>query len=155
AQGTAARIFTGAMMPEGHDTVVMQEDVRTSKTDGRMAVSIPAGVKRGANVRHAGEDVTEGATILAPGAVLRPQDLSALASLGFGEVQCFRRLRVAVVSTGDEVVRSLAALKPGQVRDANAPMLGALIANAGAAAVDLGVFPDTLEAVKETLSEAA
>src|SRR5262245_8430569 len=155
ARGTAARIFTGAMMPDGHDTVVMQEDVHASTIDGRMAVSIPAGVKRGANVRHAGEDVTEGATALAPGAVLRPQDLSDLASLGFGEVQCFRRLRVAVVSTGDEVVRSLAPLKPGQVRDANAPMLEALIANAGATAVDLGVFPDTLAAVKEKLGEAA
>ena len=58
ARGTAARIFTGAMVPDGHDTVVMQEDVRASTIDGRMAVSIPAGVKRGANVRHAGEDVT-------------------------------------------------------------------------------------------------
>jgi molybdopterin molybdotransferase len=155
ALGTAARIFTGAMMPEGHDTVVMQEDVRIGEVDGRAAVNIPAGLKRGANVRRAGEDVREGETVLAPGAVLRPQDLSALASLGFGEVACFRRLRVAVVSSGDEVVRAGAPLRPGQVHDANAPMLAPLIANAGATPVDLGVLPDDLGAVREALREAA
>ena len=155
APGTAARIFTGAMLPEGHDTVVMQEDVRSGEIDGRAAVNIPAGLKRGANVRRAGEDVKEGETVLAPGGVLRPQDLSALASLGFGEVACFRRLRVAVVSSGDEVVRAGVPLKPGQVRDANAPMLGSLIANAGATPVDLGVLPDDLNAVQEALHEAA
>ena len=155
APGTAARIFTGAMLPEGHDTVVMQEDVRSGEIDGRAAVNIPAGLKRGANVRRAGEDVKEGETVLAPGAVLRPQDLSALASLGFGEVACFRRLRVAVVSSGDEVVRAGVPLKPGQVRDANAPMLASLIANAGATPVDLGVLPDDLNAVQEALHEAA
>src|SRR5262245_158005 len=155
ALGTAARIFTGAMMPEGHDTVVMQEDVRIGESDGRAAVTIPAGLKRGANVRRAGEDVKEGETVLAPGAVLRPQDLSALSSLGFGEVACFRRLRVAVVSSGDEVVRTGQPLKPGQVHDANAPMLASLIANAGATAVDLGVLPDELRAVQETLRQAA
>jgi molybdopterin molybdotransferase len=155
ALGTAARIFTGAMMPEGHDTVVMQEDVRIGEVDGRAAVNIPAGLKRGANVRRAGEDVREGETVLAPGAVLRPQDLSALASLGFGEVACFRRLRVAVVSSGDEVVRAGAPLRPGQVHDANAPMLAPLIANAGATPVDLGVLPDDLGAVQEALREAA
>src|SRR5262245_17895384 len=75
-RATAARICTGAMMPEGHDTVVMQEDVRINESDGRTTLSIPAGLKRGANVRQAGEDVEEGETVLAPGAVLRPQDLS-------------------------------------------------------------------------------
>jgi molybdopterin molybdotransferase len=153
--GTAARIFTGAMMPEGHDTIVMQEDARIGEIDGRTTVNIPAGLKRGANVRRAGEDVKEGETVLAPGAVLRPQDLSALASLGFEEVACFHRLRVAVVSSGDEVVRAGAPLKPGQVHDANAPMLAALIANAGATPVDLGVLPDELDAVQEALSAAA
>jgi molybdopterin molybdotransferase len=155
ALGTAARIFTGAMMPEGHDTVVMQEDVRINEIDGRAAVTIPAGLKRGANVRRAGEDVKEGETVLGPGAVLRPQDLSALASLGLGEIPCFRRLRVAIVSSGDEVVRAGQPLQPGQVHDANAPMLASLIANAGATPVDLGVLPDQLDAVQATLSEAA
>ena len=73
-------------MPDGHDTVVMQEDVRTGTAGGRPMVAIPAGLKRGANVSKAGEDVKAGETVLAEGAVLRPQDLAALASLGFGEV---------------------------------------------------------------------
>jgi molybdopterin molybdotransferase len=153
--GAAARIFTGAVIPEGHDTVVMQEDVRAGTVAGRALVSIPAGLKRGANVRKAGEDVKAGETVLGAGAVLRPQDLSALASLGFGEVDCFQRLKVAIVSTGDEVVRAGAALHAGQVHDANAPMLAPLIAGAGAAATDLGVFPDNLQTVKQKLDEAA
>jgi molybdopterin molybdotransferase len=154
-RGAAARIFTGAVMPEGHDTVVMQEDVRAGMVEGRHRVGIPPGLKRGANVRKAGEDVKQGETVLDTGAVLRPQDLSALASLGFGEVDCFQRLKVAIVSTGDEVVRAGAILQPGQVHDANAPMLVPLIAGAGAAPTDLGVFPDNLEAVKQKLGEAA
>ena len=122
---------------------------------GKPLVAIPPGLKRGANVRKAGEDVKEGESVLSQSAVLRPQDLSALASLGFGEVDCFQRLKVAIVSTGDEVVRAGAALQPGQVHDANAPMLAPLIVGAGAAATDLGVFPDDLQAVKQRLGEAA
>ncbi|HZC77793.1 MAG TPA: hypothetical protein VE258_08600, partial [Ktedonobacterales bacterium] len=79
AQETAVRIFTGAVLPAGHDTVVMQEDVRTSDGNGKPMVAIPPGLKRGANVRKAGEDVKEGEGVLGAGAVLRPQDLSALA----------------------------------------------------------------------------
>ncbi len=153
--GTAVRIFTGAVMPEGHDTVAMQEDVRAGTVAGEVVVAVPGGLKRGANVRKAGEDVKAGETVLAPGAVLRPQDLSALASLGFGAVDCFERLKVAVVSTGDEVVRAGAALQIGQVHDANAPMLVPLVTAAGARATDLGVFPDNLAAVKERLAQAA
>ena len=158
APGTAARIFTGAVMPEGHDTVVMQEDVGMTgrdTDDSRAVVRIPPGLKLGANVRKAGEDVKQGDTVLAPGAVLRPQDLSALASMGYGAVDCFQRLKVAIVSTGDEVVRAGATLQAGQVHDANAPMLDPLIAGAGAMATDLGVFPDDLQAVKQKLGEAA
>src|SRR5204863_8365656 len=145
----------GPVQPSGNDPVVMQEDARTGNDSGKPMVAIPAGLKRGANVRKAGEDVKEGESVLAAGAVLRPQDLSALASLGFGEVDCFQRLKVAIVSTGDEVVRAGAALQPGQVHDANAPMLAPLIAGVGAAATDLGVFPDNLQVVKTKLGEAA
>jgi molybdopterin molybdotransferase len=155
AARTAARIFTGAVMPEGHDTVVMQEDVRFGSVEGREVVVIPAGLRPGANVRKAGEDVTAGEVLLRPGAVLRPQDLAALASVGLGDVQCFARLKVGIVSTGDEVVRAGAGPGPGQVYDANAPMLAALIASAGATPVDLGVFPDDLEEVKARLARAA
>jgi molybdopterin molybdotransferase len=152
---TAARIFTGAEIPEGHDTVVMQEDVQAKVVDGRTFISIPAGLKRGANVRKAGEDVVAGESLLQIGAMLRPQDLAALASIGMGEVQCFKRLRVGIVSTGDEVVRAGKTLAEGQVYDANAPMLTALIAGAGATPRDLGVLPDRLDEVKRRLAEAA
>lgn len=154
AQGTAVRIFTGAVMPEGHDTVVMQEDVRYGVVDGQPTVSIPAGLKPGANVRKAGEDVKQGEILLQAGSVLRPQDLAALASVGAGTVACFTRLKVGIVSTGDEVIRSGERLKPGQVYDANAPMLSALIASAGAVPVDLGVWPDNLDDIKRRLAAA-
>lgn len=153
--GTAMRILTGAVMPEGHDTVVMQEDVRFGTIAGRPVVAIPAGLKRGANVRRAGEDVAQGEVLLQAGSLLRPQDLAALASIGAGEVECFARLEVGIVSTGDEVVRAGAKLAAGQVYDANAPMLAALVASAGAIPVDLGVFPDNLEEVKTRLARAA
>ena len=150
--GTAVRIFTGAVMPAGCDTVVMQEDV--SLADGR--VSIPRGLKRGANVRKAGEDVRAGEALFQPGHVVRPQDLAALASVGLAEVLCFQRLSVAIVSTGDEVIRPGArALGHGEVFDANAPMLGALVASSGARFTDLGVLPDKPEAIRAALAEAA
>jgi molybdopterin molybdotransferase len=155
APGTAVRIFTGAVMPDGHDTVAMQEDVEAKASAGRTVVSIPAGLKRGANVRRAGEDVQAGETLLRPGAVLRPQDLAALASIGMAQAPCFVRLAVAIISTGDEVVRPGAALREGQVYDANAPMLTALIASAGALPIDLGVFPDNRDEVRRRLAGAA
>jgi molybdopterin molybdotransferase len=152
---TAMRIFTGAIMPTGHDTVVMQEDVRAGTIAGRSVVAIPGGLKRGANVRKAGEDVAEGEVLLQAGSVLRPQELAALASIGVAEAECFARLKVGIASTGDEVVRSGARPGAGQIHDANAPMLAALVASAGATSVDLGVFPDDLEEVKKRLARAA
>ena len=133
----------------------MQEDVVVDTAERRTTVAIPAGLRPGANVRKAGEDVAAGATVLAPGSVLRPQDVAALASLGVADVKCFARLRVAIVSTGDEVVRPGAALAEGQVYDANAPMLASLVTSAGAVATDLGVLPDDLPQVKARLAEAA
>jgi molybdopterin molybdotransferase len=155
ARRIAVRIFTGAVMPEGHDTVVMQEDAPTRTADGRTLVTIPAGLKTGANVRKAGEDVKAGETLLKAGSVLRPQDLAGLASIGLSEVSCFAPLKVAIVSTGDEIVRVGAPLTAGQVYDANAPMLAPLVTSAGAEVTDLGVLPDDFEGVKRSLSEAA
>jgi molybdopterin molybdotransferase len=152
---TAVRILTGAVLPQGHDTVVMQEDVTVRTVDGQTIVSLPGGLRPGANVRKAGEDVAAGATVLRASTVLRAQELAALASLGVSDVKCFGRLRVAIVSTGDEVVRPGTALAEGQVYDANAPMLASLIASAGAVAGDLGVLPDDLTQVKARLAEAA
>jgi molybdopterin molybdotransferase len=154
--GVAVRIFTGAIMPEGHDTVVMQEDVRLA-TGGRgdSVATIPPGLKPGANVRKAGEDLAAGELVLGAGSVLRPQDLAALASLGMAQIACARRLNVGLVSSGDEVMRPGGPLAPGQVYDANAPMLGALIASAGACPTDLGIMPDSLPKVKARLGEVA
>lgn len=153
------RIFTGAVMPAGLDTVAMQEDVTlddAGAAGGMGRVHVPGGLKTGANVRKAGEDVKAGQRLLEAGDHLRPQDLAALASVGISEVECYRRLRVGLVSTGDEIVRlgdrSLAA---GEIFDANAPMLEGLVGLCGAEAVDLGLWPDQENIVRSRLAEAA
>ncbi len=152
----AARILTGAVMPSAYDTVVMQEDVQLEEVGGRTYVTIPPGLKRGANVRAAGEDVKAGEAIYAAGHIVRPQDAAALAAIGQGHATCFRRLRVGILSSGDEIVRpGTGPLVMGQVFDANAPMLLALARLAGAEAVDLGVLPDNPEAVRARLADAA
>lgn len=154
--GSAVRIFTGAVMPDSTDTVVMQEDTILSGEAGARQVTIPKGLKSGANVRKAGEDVRQGDRLFAPGHLLRPQDLAAIASVGLGHVTCHAPLSVAIVSTGDEVVRpGSGPLAPGQVYDANAPMLRALAAGAGAAAHDLGILPDDPAQLRAALSAAA
>jgi molybdopterin molybdotransferase len=149
--GEAARIFTGAVMPEGTDTVAMQEDVQLE--DG--SVFIPGGLKAGANRRLAGEDVRAGATLIEAGARLTPQDIAALAATGAGEVTCYRPLRVAVISTGDELLAPGAPFSEGRVYDANAPMLMALSGLTGHPAHFLGVLPDKAALVRDKLAEAA
>ena len=157
APGSAVRIFTGAMLPPGIDTVAMQEDCEAGTgDDGKVTVQIPAGLKRGANVRQAGEDVAAGTRLFEAGALLRPQDAAALASIGIGEVVCRRRLAVAIVSTGDEVIRAGSRpLGPGEVYDANAPMLAGLVRAAGADVTDLGVWPDDAGEIRRRLADAA
>jgi len=154
--GCAARVFTGAVMPDGCDTVVMQEDVSLETRDGATFVIVPPGLKRGANVRPAGEDLKVGDAVLKAGQLIRPQDLAQLASIGAADVFCYKPLSVAIVSTGDEVVRvGSGPLGHGQVYDANAPMLAAIVEAAGARVVDLGVLPDDPVAIKAALAEAA
>lgn len=148
---SAARIFTGAVMPAAHDTCVMQEDCIVS--DG--IVTIPPGLKAGANVRKAGEDVPAGVALMASGDIIRPQDLAGLASVGMARIPVFARLRVGILSSGDEVVRPGATLAHGQVFDANMPMLTALVAASGAVPLDLGVAPDTPDRLHAMLREAA
>lgn len=155
AAGEAVRIFTGAVVPGKADTVVMQEDTGPAPNDPS-AVVFQRGLKKGANVRRAGEDVKSGEILLAAGDVIRPQDLAALASIGAGDVEVFARLRVAIVSTGDEVVRpGSRGLEPGEVFDANQAMLNALAISAGAEVTDLGIWPDDAATVSKNLAEAA
>lgn len=154
AAGQAARIFTGAVMPRGTDTCVMQEDCDLRDQPDGVVVRVPAGLKAGANVRLAGEDVKAGSDLMPAGVAIRPQDLAALASVGLSEVPVYRRLRVGILSSGDEVVRPGRALELGEVYDANMPMLMGLVGAAGCEPVDLGVAPDRLDATTALLSRA-
>ncbi|MFM2422442.1 MAG: hypothetical protein RL291_972 [Pseudomonadota bacterium] len=149
--GHAVRIFTGAALPSGVDTVAMQEDC-TLDAEGRVA--IPGGLKVRANVRRAGEDVAEGIVLFEPGHRLRPQDLAALASIGRADVQVFKRLRVGILSTGDEVIAPGQPLKPGQVYDANTPLLTGLLATQGVETIPLGIAADDPTSLDARLIEA-
>ena len=113
--GTAVRILTGAVMPETMDSVVMQEDVEPLEDKEGLRIFIPSGLKEGANRRRSGEDVATGDVLVPAGQVLRPQDLAAIASAGYGEVVCFARLKVAIIASGDEVLEPGAAFQPGKV----------------------------------------
>lgn len=151
--GAAARIFTGAALPDGADTVVMQEDCDVS-ANGRN-VTVPPGVKAGANIRRAGEDLTEGDTVLEPGRMIRAQDVAALASLGAAEVDVFKPVRVALVSSGDELVQPGQPIVEGQVYDSNRVMIAALASSLPVEITDLGVLEDDVRAVEEVLRRTA
>ncbi|KAA0576777.1 gephyrin-like molybdotransferase Glp [Azospirillum sp. Sh1] len=150
-RGEAVRIFTGAPMPSGMDTVFMQEDCRS---DGS-TVALPAGIRRGVNRRLAGEDVREGSVVLAAGRRLRPEDIALAASLGHAVLEVRCRLRVAVFSTGDELRQPGQVLEPGAVYDANRFALIALLTRLGCAVTDLGILPDRFETIRDALAEAA
>jgi len=151
-KGAAIRILTGAILPEGVDTVVLEED---TATDG-VAVAFDGPVKPGANTREAGEDVLEGAQALPEGHRLRAPDLALLSALGIAEVEVFRRLRVGVLSTGDEIVPSPATpAAPHQIWDANRPMLLSLARSWGCEAVDLGHVRDDPALIEERLNGGA
>jgi molybdopterin molybdotransferase len=150
-RGEAIRIFTGAPMPEGPDTVLMQEDCRV---EGER-VHLPAGIKQGANRRKAGEDVTAGSVALGAGTRLRPQEIGLAASLGLTRLCVFRRLRVALLSTGDEIREPGTALPPGAVYDANRYTLHGLLAGLGCEVADLGILPDDAGTIRRALESAA
>ena len=150
-RGEAIRIFTGAPMPAGTDTVMMQEDCAFEA--GR--VFLKPGIKRGANRRHAGEDITEGEVALTAGQRLRAPDLGLAAALGHRELCVFRRLRVALLSTGDEVREPGMTLPPGAIYDANRFMLKALVESLGCVVTDFGIRPDREAALADTLAAAS
>ncbi len=151
ARGEAIRIFTGAPMPEGTDTVMMQEDCVIEA--GR--VRIKPGIKKGANRRHAGEDVAAGSVALPAGHRLKPADLGLAAALGNDRLTVFRPLRAALVSTGDEVSEPGTPLAPGAIYDANRVMLAALLRAQGCLVSDLGICPDDAAGLADTLAAAA
>jgi molybdopterin molybdotransferase len=146
------RIMTGAVMPEGTDTVVIQEVVQAS-ADHR--VRIPGGQKHGQNVRYAGEDLKIGVPVLAPGKSLRPAELGLIASLGIGEVRVKRRLRVAFFATGDELASIGAPLREGEVYDSNRYTLHGMLARLGVEIADLGVVRDDPAQLESAFRKAA
>ena len=151
AEGAALRVLTGAPMPKGADTALMQEDV---ELDGAVVI-IPPGVRRGANRRRAGEDVRAGQVALQPGARLRPQDVGVAATLGRAALEVFRPLEVALLSTGDELREPGAPLAPGETYDANRTILFGLLRGLGCRITDFGILPDRAHAVEQALRKAA
>ncbi len=149
--GEAIRIFTGAPMPEGADTVLMQEDCVVA--DGR--VHLKPGIRRGANRRQAGEDVALGETALAEGARLGAAEIALAAALGRSELRVYRRLRVALLSTGDEVREPGRALVAGAIYDANRFMLAALLERLGCVVTDFGIRADCEADLIDALKTAA
>jgi molybdopterin molybdotransferase len=149
--GEAIRIFTGAPMPPGADTVFMQED---TEVDGDVVV-LPSGLKKGANRRLAGEDTRKGETVIAAGTRLAARHVALAAALGLTELDVRRRLRVAVFSTGDEVVEPGGALGKAGIYDANRFLLAQLLGQFGAEVTDLGILRDEPDALSRAILEAA
>ncbi len=150
-QGAAIRIFTGAPMPVGADTVFMQEDVAR---DGE-AVMVPPGLAAGANRRLAGEDVRAGAVLLPGGRRLSARDVALAAAVGLTHLTVRRQIRVAVLSTGDEIVEPGTARGGAALFDANRFLLAGLLGGLGALSTDLGIVRDDPPALKQAIAEAA
>ena len=151
ASGAAARIMTGAPLPSGADSVVRVEDTDA----GDASVEIRVGVPAGTNVRAAGEDLRRGETVFARGTVLRAAEIGVLATTGRASVRVVRRPRVAVLSTGDEVVEVDAPLAPGKIRDANRWSISAAVNACGAIAVPLGIARDNADDLRRAFRRAA
>jgi molybdopterin molybdotransferase len=149
--GAAVRIFTGAPMPTGADTVFMQEDCRVE--DG--VVIVPAGLKRGANRRLAGEDLRAGTTMLPAGRRLTARHVALAAAVGLTMLPVRRRVRVAVFSTGDEIVEPGATLPQAALFDANRYLLAGLFERLGAETTDLHILPDDRDALARAIASAA
>lgn len=155
--GEAVQIFTGAAMPEGMDTVVMQEDVTLEDGD----VIIPAGLKLGASRRLQGEDIQKDDVIIKAGTLLRAQEIGLAASIGLGQVKVFKPLRVAVFSTGDEIAdpvfdgANAVGAGQGTIYDVNRYSIAALLQGFGCEITDLGILPDNVAEIRGALHDAA
>jgi molybdopterin molybdotransferase len=155
----AARIMTGAPLPAGADAVVPVEntDSQWSITDNRhlqAEVSIYRGEKCGANVRPVGEDIQAGQTILRAGTTLRPQDIGVLVALGYPQIQAIRQPKVAILSTGDELIGVNEPLSPGKIRDSNSYTIAGLVAANGGIPIRLPIARDTLDEVRRLFQQA-
>ena len=151
--GTAARIFTGAFIPEGADAVIMQEQCKADETGEQ--VTIEHAPQSGEWIRRAGEDIQTGNVILQAGTRLRAQEQGLAASVGLAQLPVFRRLKVAVFFTGDELTMPGEPLKPGAIYNSNRFMLRGLLQQLGCDVTDLGNVPDTLDATRAALRNAA
>jgi molybdopterin molybdotransferase len=151
ARGEAIRIFTGAPMPAGADTVFMQEDCRREG----VTVIVPAGLERGANRRLAGEDLRAGSMMLPAGRRLTEQHVALAAAVGLTLLTVHRRVRVAVFSTGDEIVEPGASRTAAALFDANRYLLAGLLERLGAQTTDLGILPDDRDALARAIAAAA
>lgn len=145
--GNAVRIFTGAVMPPDTDSCVMQENV----TVNNGYVEIPPQLKAGTNCRKAGEDQKTGNVVVAAGTRLAPQHLGAIATTGTARITCRRAVKIALLSTGDEVIRPGSPLQPGQIYDSNFHLLSGLAAAAGLSLDDCGILADDEQAVNQTI----
>ncbi|MDX6749037.1 molybdopterin molybdotransferase MoeA [Geminicoccaceae bacterium 1502E] len=150
-RGCALRVLTGAMVPDGCDTVVMEEQARVEDAH----VLLPEGVRPGINCRPAGEDIAKGKRLFEAGLRLEPRHLGVAAELGLARLPVYERLKVALLSSGDELVEPGADLPPGRVYDANRPILRALLARLPVEVSDLGVLPDDAASVRRALLDAS
>jgi molybdopterin molybdotransferase len=156
---TVARIFTGAPIPAGADAVVMQEDCELTKTDTGDTVRLVGVPALGQWIRRAGEDVTQGAVVLSKGERLTPASIGLAASIGLHRLSVVRRPKVALFSTGDELVMPgdvvPEAMKPGAIYNSNRFFLRSLLVRFGCEVTDLGIVPDRLDATQDALRAAA
>lgn len=150
-EGTAARIFTGAFVPPNADTVVAQEDCELADN----YVAVRAEVKRGQHIRPCGQDISAGQLLFEAGHRLQAADLGLLASLGISQIAVSTPIRVALMSTGDELREPGQPLSPGQIYNSNRPMLAGMIRSLGCDVVDLGIIPDNASATKAALLDAS
>ncbi len=154
-QGECVKIMTGAVIPSGADTVEMQERVTWAGETAALQQTSQSNIRHGQHIRHAGEDLALGQTVLAKGHVMQPADLGLIASLGISEIRVFRQLKVAFFSTGDELVSVGNPLKEGQIYDSNRYTLFGMLSRLNVQISDLGNVPDDPKLLEKTLLEAA
>lgn len=149
--GQCVRIMTGALIPKGCESVVMQEHVQLAG----QTITLVSGLRRGQNIRRTGEDMQQGARVLERGQIIRPAEMGLLASLGFNEITVYRKLKVAIFSTGDELQQPGAPLIPGQIYDSNRYSLLGLLGELGVEILDMGNIRDDQASIRTALLDAA